>query len=393
MTADIVIVGGGVVGSSTAWRLRRDGFTGRIVVVERDPSYARASSFLAMGGIRQQFCTAVTVQMVRFSVGLWKVFDAELGAPGQRPRAWFRQRGYLFLADEASAGRVRARYELERQAGAAVRLLTVDDIRSIAPDLMLDDIVFGMIGPEDGYANPREVLFGFQRAAAEAGAEYLRDEVVAIEREGHRVVGVRLAGSEQISTPIVVNAAGPWAGALAKLAGLDVPIQPMRQMLFRCALPQYWPYRFPMIIDPGGVHWRHDDPIGAGDRDGIIAAFTNWNEAAGERFESDDARWEAEFYPAMVRRLPALKHVSDVRGWAGLYEMTPDHNPVLGQHPALAGFIFASGFSGHGLMMSPATGKIVSEIVRLGRSETFDIGVFAPDRFERGALVHDAATI
>ena len=391
--ADVVIAGGGVVGSSSAWRLRQDGFTGRIVVVERDPCYARASSFLAMGGIRQQFCTPVTVQMVRFSVELWKVFDAVLGVPGQRPRAWFRQRGYLFLADEAAAERVRARYELERRAGAAVQLLTVDEVRAIAPDLMLDDIVFGMIGPEDGYANPREVLFGFQRAAAEAGAEYRRDEVVAVDRDGDRVTGVALAGGERISTPLVVNAAGPWAGQLAQLAGLDVPVQPMRQMLFRCTLPHYWPYRFPMIIDPGGVHWRHDDPIGPEDRDGIILAFTNWDEATGERFEPDDGRWARDFYPAMVRRLPALQGVSDVRGWAGLYEMTPDHNPVLGEHPALRGFIFANGFSGHGLMMSPATGKIVSEIVRLGRSETFDVGIFAPDRFARGALVHDAATI
>jgi glycine/D-amino acid oxidase-like deaminating enzyme len=393
MTADVVIVGGGVVGSSAAWRLRQDGFTGRIIVCERDPTYARASSFLAMGGIRQQFCTPVTVQMVRYSVALWKVFDAELGSPGHRPRAWFRQRGYLFLADEASADRVRARYELERRAGAAVRLIGVDEIRSIAPDLMLDDIVFGMIGPEDGYANPREVLGGFRRAAAEAEVDYRIAEVLAIDREADRVTGVILGNGDRVATPIVVNAAGPWAGRLAAVAGLDVAVEPMRQMLFRCELPHYWPYRFPMIIDPGGVHWRHDDPVGADDRDGIIAAFTNWTEAPGERFDSDDGRWPRDFHPAMIRRLPALKDVRDVRGWAGLYEMTPDHNPVLGEHPALRGFIFANGFSGHGLMMSPATGKIVSEMVMLGRSETFDVGIFAPDRFARGALVHDAATI
>ncbi len=164
-------------------------------------------------------------------------------------------------------------------------------------------------------------------------------------------------------------------------------------MLFRCSLPHRWPYRFPMVIDPGGVHWRHDDPVAEGDRDNIILAFTNWNEVPGENLTPDDERWAQDFYPAMVRRLPALKDVTHVHGWAGLYEMTPDHNPVLGAHPDLDGFIFANGFSGHGLMMSPATGKIVSELVRLGRSDTFDIGIFAPDRFERGALVHDAATI
>jgi glycine/D-amino acid oxidase-like deaminating enzyme len=180
---------------------------------------------------------------------------------------------------------------------------------------------------------------------------------------------------------------------LASLAGLPVPIEPMRQMLFRCTLPQPWPYRFPMLIDPGGVHWRHDDATEPGGVDQIILAFTNWREQPGENFVPDAKRWHKDFYPAMVNRVPGLREVSGVHGWAGLYEMTPDHNPVLGPHPDLSGFIFANGFSGHGLMMSPATGKIVSELVRLGRSETFDVGVFAPDRFARGALVHDAATI
>jgi glycine/D-amino acid oxidase-like deaminating enzyme len=391
--ADVVIVGGGVVGSSAAWHLRRDGFTGHIVVIERDSTYRRASSFLAMGGIRQQFCTAVTVQMVQFSIRLWKVFDEQMGTPSSRPRAWFRQRGYLFLADAASAASLMKRYEEERRAGAHVQMLSVQDLRDLLPDVHLDDIVFGMLGPDDGYANPREVLAGFRGAAETSVIEYRSDEVIDISREGSRVSGVELASGTHISTPLVVNAAGAWAGRLAALAGLHVPVEPMRQVLFRCVLPHTWPYRFPMLIDPGGVHWRHDDPVQPSDRDAIILAFTNWNEQPGENFEPDEARWTRDFYPAMVRRVPALATVTDVTSWAGLYEMTPDHNPILGVHPALDGLIFANGFSGHGLMMSPATGKIVSELVRLGRSETFDIGVFAPDRFERGALIHDAATI
>jgi glycine/D-amino acid oxidase-like deaminating enzyme len=133
--------------------------------------------------------------------------------------------------------------------------------------------------------------------------------------------------------------------------------------------------------------------VTTGEPDRIVAAFTKWNEPVGENFAADHSRWESEFLPALVRRVPAFRDLRQPEGWAGLYEMTPDHNPVLGEHPALAGLIFANGFSGHGLMMSPATGKIVSEILRLGRSETFDVSVFAPDRFERGALVHDAATI
>jgi glycine/D-amino acid oxidase-like deaminating enzyme len=257
----------------------------------------------------------------------------------------------------------------------------------------VDDIIYGVLGPEDGYANPRQVLEGFRRAAEKAGAQFVTAEVSGVAVNNGKVEGVRLSNGNTLHASIVVNAAGPWAGKLAATAGLRVPVEPMRQMLFRATLPRRWPYRFPMVIDPGGVHWRHEDAEQDGDPDRIIVAFTKWDEPVGENFAPDYARWDDEFFPALVRRVPAFRDLHDVHGWAGLYEMTPDHNPVFGEHPELHGLIFANGFSGHGLMMSPATGRIVSEIVRLGRSETFDIGIFAPDRFDRGALVYDSATI
>ncbi|MEP7116142.1 MAG: FAD-dependent oxidoreductase [Acidobacteriota bacterium] len=391
--ADVVVIGGGVVGSSAAWRLRHDGFTGRIVVVERDDSYARASSFLAMGGIRQQFGSAVCVQMVQHSVRVWREFDRCMATPTHAPRAWFRQRGYLFLADDTNAEALTAREAAQAEAGAVQRRLSVDEIRALVPGLMVDDLQFGLFGANDGYANPREVLFGFRAAARTAGVEYVNDEVVGVHVRDGRAVGVQLARAGRIDAPAIVNAAGALAGRVAALAGLRVPVEPVRQLLFRCSLPGPWPARFPMVIDPGGVHWRHDDAVVPGDPDRIILAFTKWDEPAGENLSCDDVRWESEFYPALVRRLPAAVDVRDVHGWAGHYEMTPDHNPVLGEHPALGGLIFASGFSGHGLMMSPATGLVVSELVRLGGSRTFDIAPFAVDRFERGAFVRDGATI
>jgi len=391
-SADVVIVGGSVIGSSVAWQLRQDGFTGRIVVIERDPSYARASAALAMGGIRQQFCTPVTVQMVQYSVDVWKDFDRRLALPDHTPHARFRQRGYLFLADRARSTPLMQRFEQQRRAGAVVQLVARDDIHALVPDLMLDDIVFGVFGPKDGYASPREVLKSLQRAALSQETDYLHDEVTGVMTAGGATTGVKLASGSQIDAPIVVNAAGPWAGRVAALAGLDIPVYPVRQMLFRATLPHRWPTRFPMVVDPGGVHWRHDD--GTADvADRIIIAFTKWDEPAGENFAPDLERWKTEFLPALTRRLPAFARLSDVEGWAGLYEMTPDHNPVLGEHPSLRGFILANGFSGHGLMMSPATGKIVSELVRTGHSTTFDISIFAPDRFACGRLIHDAATI
>src|SRR5688500_4211701 len=190
MHADVVIIGGSVVGSSTAWHLREDGFAGRIVVVERDPSYRRASASLAMGGIRQQFCTPVTVRMVQYSVGIWKDFDRRFRTRDFSPHAWFRPRGYLFLADARSATRLMHRYVLERRAGAAVQLLARDDIRQLVSDLALDDIVFGMLGADDGYANPQEVLRGLRHGAEESGAEFVVGDVVSVLRNRDRVTGV-----------------------------------------------------------------------------------------------------------------------------------------------------------------------------------------------------------
>ena len=224
MVADVVIIGGSVIGSSVAWNLRQDGFNGRIVVVERDPSYVHASAFLAMGGIRQQFCTPVTVQMVQHSVALWKQFDERFALTGHKPRAWFRQRGYLFLADASAAAPLMQRYEAERRAGAHVQLLARDAVRALVPDLFLDDVVFGVLGPEDGYAAPREVLFGFRNAAAASSVEYVQDTVVGVTVANGAVNGVNLASGQHVSAATVVNAAGSWAGRVATLAGLSVPV-------------------------------------------------------------------------------------------------------------------------------------------------------------------------
>ena len=246
--AAVVVIGGGVVGSASAWRLKTDGVSGRVVVVERDRSYARASSFLAMGGIRQQFGSAVCARMVQHSVELWRTFDTRLQTPAHTPRTWFRERGYLFLADDANAEALTAREAAQRQAGVVQRRLSVDEIAALVPGLALDDIRFGLFGPHDGYANPREVLFGLRAAAEAAGAEYLDDEVVGIDSSHGHVTGVRLASGARIEAPVVVNAAGAMAGRVAALAALAVPVEPVRQLLFRCTLPYTWPSRFPMVI-------------------------------------------------------------------------------------------------------------------------------------------------
>jgi glycine/D-amino acid oxidase-like deaminating enzyme len=391
--ADVLIIGGGVVGSSIALHLRRDGFTGRILIVERDPTYARSSSYLAMGGIRQQFGSETNIRMVQYSIRFYEELERMTPELGTGSLA-FRQRGYLFLVDEAHADPFERRMARQQELGAVVEKIDVPTIDRLAPGLRLDDIAFGLFGRHDGYANNRRVLAAMRAAAQRAGAEYLSNEVVAFHTEKGAITGAWLVSGDSIDAPIVVDAAGPYAARVARLAGLDLAIEPQRQHLFRAALPHPWPTPFPMTIDPGGVHWRHDDLDGPENLpDGIVVAKTKLDEPAGENFACDASRWWDDFLPALVARVPAFKDLRLVEGWSGLYEMTPDHNPVFGEHPDLRGFYVAAGFSGHGLMMSPATGKVMSEIIRTGRSETVDVSRFSIDRFSRGELAWDEAMI
>src|SRR5262245_49363866 len=240
-----------------------------------------------MGGIRQQFALRASVAMAQYSIEFYKRFDDVTQPAGARAPADFRQRGYLFLANDANAVQLQRRFGAMLAAGARVERLTAADVHGLVPDLVLDDVRFAVLGRDDGYANPRAVLAGFRQASLRAGATYLDDEVVGIERTGNRIEAVRLATGERLSTRTVVNAAGPYARAVGKLVNIGVPVDPVRQQLFRAALPRRWPYRFPMVVDPTGVHWRHEDGDRGADDDTIIVAKTNLMEPAGENFECD----------------------------------------------------------------------------------------------------------
>jgi len=379
----LVIVGGGVIGSSIAWHLKKKGFQGPITVFERDPSYQRASSSLAMGGVRQQFSNIANIRLAQHSVRFYEQFSTRLRISHRYPKACFQQRGYLFLADDTNVDHLHRRFEHQLRLGANIKRLEVADIKSLVPDIAVDNIRFGIFGPDDGYVAPRDILFGFRKAAIASGVTYTTAEVTDLVVTNGSIQGVVLDGNTTYDAKIAINAAGPFAANLASLAGIELPVMPVRQQLFRCRLPARWPYRFPLVVDPSGVHWRHEDPVMRNDPDQIIVARTNFNEPPGENFDCDMSRWKTEFRPPLVSRVPAFDSISVITGWAGLYEMTPDHNPLLGEHTDLRGFYLANGFSGHGLMMAPATGAAIAELITTGTSSCLDITAFSPDRFNR----------
>ena len=388
----VVIIGGGVIGSSIAYHLRQRDETSDVIVIERDPTYARASSRLAMGGIRQQFSSTANIQLAQHSVRFYRQFDAMFGRLGS-DRANFRQRGYLFLVNDEQAERFERRLKRQQDLGAYVARLEVDQIRRLVPDVVLDDIQFGVFGPQDGYASPRAILSTFRHAATDAGARYIADTVTGVDRSGEGLRAVVLKSGTRISTDTIVAATGAYSATIGQLVGIDIPIQPVRQQLFRCRLPRVWPYRFPVVVDPNGVHWRHEDPEEPGDDDRLVIARTNPDEVPGESFSCDMARWGPDFHDPVVRRVPALDGMELLEGWAGLYEMTADHNPLIGEDPTLRGFFVAAGFSGHGVMMAPGVGHAMSELILTGRSTSIDISPFDMTRFARGEPFWDDAMI
>ena len=358
MTADIIIIGGGVIGSSIAFNLLQDGFKGRIVVMERDSSYQFASSALAMGGVRQQFMSAINIRMVQYSLNvIEQLHDCQ-----------FRQRGYLFLANESNWSRLQRRYEIQKSLDAECAWLSVTEIRELVPELHCDDLRGGLFGPKDGYVDPRATLRAFRGKAEQLGATYVSDEVRKLE-----------PGS------IYVIAAGAYSGAVAKALGIEVPITPVRQQLFRCELPRPWTYEFPVVIDPGGVHWRSSA------NNEIVIAKTNPDEPPGFRFGCDLESFHNDVLPALVNRLPEFRDLKLVFGWGGLYEMTPDHNGIIDRISDR--LYIAAGFSGHGLMMSAATGKLTSELIQTGHFQTLDASVLSLGRFARGELINDEAML
>ena len=395
-TAAVVVIGGGVIGSSIASRLRQKLGDARVVVVERDPTYARASSWLATGGIRQQFESPLNVAMAQYGTAFYRRFDQLTAACGHRSRAWFRQRGYLFLADESNAHQMETRYAARKASGANVERWTKRQVAEHVDGLATDDIALGIFGPDDGYLDPREVVTGMRAILEATGVEFVHGAVTAVARTAGRVSGVHLetpGGTREIVTPVVVNAAGAYAAAAGHLAGLTLPVDPVRQHLFRLSLADELPNRIPMIFDPDGTHWRLDDARSGNDEECLVIGRSRTDEPVGENFDCDRTRLEHEMLPTLTRRFPAARVRSVVDGWSGLYEMTPDHNALLGEHPDLPGFVVAAGFSGHGLMMAPAAGLAVAELIVTGRSSTFDITPLAVDRFVRGKPLLDGALV
>jgi FAD-dependent oxidoreductase domain-containing protein 1 len=384
-TADVVLIGGGIIGASIAYHLRQDGFSGRILVIERDTTYAHAATPMSLGGIRQLYGVPSNIQLARYSLQFYEHFDEVMSGEWGQARAHFHQRGYLLLLDDQNREAWSRRYEVERQMGVEVEMLPPGQVHELFPHLYVGDVSYALYSRRDGYINPRGALQGFIERSRELHCTWLQDEVIGFKPTSGQIFEVRTRMAGEITTPVLVIVSGAWAQHVAALAGISLPVQPVRRQACYVTLPKSLGYKLPMVIDRSDVHFRHDTESD----DHLILSYIIRDEPPGFNFDWDSAQFEAHILPTLRRRLPASGDIQLQRGWAGHYAVTPDENPILGPHPELPGLFMATGFSGHGVMLAPASGKVLSEIIRLGRYETLDATPYHLERFATGELISD----
>ena len=373
-TADIVIVGGGIIGCATAYQLARRGCTD-VVVLERN-TVGSGSTSKAAGGIRTQFSTPIHIRFSLLSMPVWERFEEEFGVDVE-----YRHWGYLFLAgDEAELETYRRTVALQQSLGAPVELIGPEEVGRIVPALRTDDLVGAAWGPQDGFANPNTACEGFAKAARRLGVEIVEGAAVeAIEVAGGRVRAV-VGTQGRIATGAVLNAAGPWAGEMAKLNGIELPLMPINRQIFLTQPTAPLPYELPLIINTGrDVSFRREGRATIGlsvvdnDQPPTLEPSVDWN-----------------FLPKIigqaVHRLPALADAPLVGGYAGILEHTPDKHPILGPLPGLDGYFLAVGFSGHGFQHAPIVGQVMAETILDGRASAVDITPLRFSRFAEGQL-------
>ncbi|MFO1084551.1 MAG: FAD-binding oxidoreductase [Reyranellaceae bacterium] len=367
----IVIIGGGVMGSSTAWHLATDpNFDGEVVVVERDPTYAQASSALSASSIRQQFSTPLNIHLSRYGLSVLRrakeLLDVDLG---------LKEPGYLFLASKAGEAVLRANHVVQKGEGCAVELLGPAALSRRFPWIATEGVSLASHGvANEGWFDGPALMQAFRRKAREAGVTYLADEVVGVAPDS-----VTLRDGGRLAARIIVLAAGPWSGAVAALAGIALPVEPRRRSVFVFDVKAP-PGLTPLTIGPSGTWFRPEGRFYIG---GTTPA--QGNDPGGAPLEVQHEEWDEMVWPALAGRVPAFEAAKVVNSWAGYYEYnTFDQNGIVGRHPKIESLIFATGFSGHGIQQSPAVGRAVAELIVHGSYRTLDLAPFGYDRIAAG---------
>jgi len=375
-SAEVIIIGAGIMGCSIAYHLAERGMRD-ILVLERD-QIGRGATADAAGGIRLQFSTETNIRLSQISLEYWEAFEERFGF-----NISLRQQGYLFLLTRDDEIPVfQHNLALQQSLGVPATWISPSEIAELNPAIVLDGVIGGTFCPRDGWADTSGSTMGFAQAARRAGVRIHEDApVTGVIVDGDRVTGVEVQG-QRVSTPLVICCAGPQTNAVGLLAGLDLPVHPIRRMSFVTEAFDAIPATVPMTIEFARSLYFHPESSG------FLFGMSNADEpSSSEKIVDDD--WMFTTIEALIERAPAFEQATVRRGWAGFYEVTPDDNPLFGRVDEVEGFLVAAGFSGHGYMQGPAIGLLIAELLLDGATKTVDMGAFRPGRFAEGALIQE----
>ncbi|RWM92165.1 MAG: FAD-binding oxidoreductase [Mesorhizobium sp.] len=388
MRYDIVIIGGAIVGSSVAYYLREEGFTGSIALIERDPQFSQAATTLSLASIRQQFSIPENIRLSQFTLQLFRQLKETFGADAD---IGFREGGYLILAGEAGLPILKANHEAQIAEGADIVLEDAGQLARRFSWLSTEGISAGAYGRGgEGWFDAHALLMLFRKALRERRIDFITASVTGIARQGSRVTGVALDNGETLEAGIIVNAAGPNAGKVAALAGLALPVEPRKRNVFVFEAREKYA-DMPLLVDPSGIYVRPEGSVyltgGAEPEEGDHAPDPN-------DFEVEWPLFEDVIWPTLATRVPAFEAIKPTRAWVGHYDYnTLDQNAVIGPHPEVKNFLFANGFSGHGLQQAPAVGKALSELIVHGGYRTIDCTAFGYERVAAGRAFRELNVI
>jgi len=371
---DLIIVGGGIMGSSAAYHLLSLEPHLKLAVVERDPAYTQASTPLSLGGIRVQFTVRENILISLYAQEAYGRFEEEMAVGGERPFINYRKAGYLFLIEPSGKAAAENAVAFQKQMGGEVEWWTPERIQARFPILSMEGFCGGTFGPRDGYLDPYAVLMGYRAKAKSLGAVFRTGEVTEILRFQNRIEGVCLNSGEELKAGAVVNAAGAWAGGVARTAGVDLPVVPIQRQVFAFKPATPVGESLPLIIFPSDLYFRPETGglilVGKSLKDDPVTFDLSWQK---ERFQEI-------IWPELARVVPAFESLKLVRGWSGLYETNLlDHNGIIGPWPELKGFYLINGFSGHGIQQAPAAGRYLAELI-LGKAPSLDLSRLSPQR-------------
>lgn len=375
-TADIVIIGGGVMGASAAYHLAKRGMK-NIVLLEKEEFFGTGATGRCAGGVRYQFSTEINVELSQESLPMLERFKEEIGQDVN-----YIQCGYLLVAtNEKDAAAFKYNVEMQNRLGVPTQLLSGDEVRARLPLMKFDDAIAGTFNPKDGIVDPNGVVMGYVSAAQKMGVQAIsKAGVTGITVSGGEVRGVG-TGLGEVQTRMVLNTAGPWAGLVGQMAGVELPIVPLRRQMFTTNPLKEVPADFPFVIDFAKSLYFHREG------EGLLIGMSNQNEKPG--FDQNvDEDFELVNLEAAIERMPLVEKASRASHWAGLYEVTPDAHPIFGGTD-VKGFTLCTGFSGHGFMHGPISGKLMSEYILDGKYSTLDVSMLDLKRFEEGRLIKE----